>query len=100
MLEEQQAQVINAAVPQMASRSFSKITEQIQELEIDAVLIYAGNNEHSSTMYSHCLETQSKTPTQEMLQKTPDLPFAYKDIFQQGFHRHRCCTVKARGLPV
>ena len=70
MLEEQQAQVINAAVPGMASRSFSKITDQIQELEIDAVLIYAGNNEHSSTMYSHCLETQSKkTPTQDILQK-------------------------------
>ena len=43
-------------------QAFSKITEQIQELQkfLDAVLIYAGNNEHSSTMYSHCLETQSK----------------------------------------
>ncbi len=70
MLEKQKIQVINAAVPGMASRSFSKITTQIQDLEIDAVLIYTGNNEHSSIMYSHCLERQTRrTPTQKILQQ-------------------------------
>ena len=77
----------------MASRSFLK-SQNKYKMKIDAVLIYAGNNEHSSTMYSHCLETQSKTPTQKCF-KTQTYRLLTK-CFPTSFHRHRCCTGKTR----
>jgi hypothetical protein len=61
--QQQNVQVINAAIPGMASGSFSQITKQLRDLEIDGVLIYAGNNEHPATMYSYCLGEQEESST-------------------------------------
>ena len=75
--------VINAAVPGMASTSFSQMISQIPELEIDGVLIYTGNNEHPATMYSFCLQQQQyDNKLSGMLQKSNTYRFLFS-LFQR-----------------